>query len=580
MNDGLRISDATRRNWNKLNTNLEGRLTSRANKRESARRILPIEYFTNKDNITLINSLLDSIDEQNHNIFSVIFSLAINMLRKNNLDAKDHVIRVLSDYKSTNAIDYYITLPLPEDENDFLGLLYQSYLKEGKKNIIGSYYTPWPVVQNMVKDFNLSGQCSTFFDPCCGSGAFLMNVKASTPQQLYGIDNDPIAVFIAKINLIIQYREFEFSPQIFCGDYLSEHDDVPSFITNMRFDYIATNPPWGAMDVKGNQANIITSKESFSYFFVKANEQLKPSGIIKFLFPEAILNVKCHKDIRDYMLNTAKLTSITVYDGMFSGVTTKYVDIECGNKSNNIFFTVFSAGKTISVDKKSIYETENHVFNVLSLDDMTIVKTVKNRGELYLKDSIWALGIVTGDNKNKLFSEPHDGMEAIFTGKEIRPYKLLPPQKFIKYDRKNFQQVAREEIYRADEKLVYKFISNRLVFAYDNSRSLFLNSANILIPNVPNMSVKTVMAFLNSTLFQFIYDKLFGEVKILKGNLMELPFPTISTQENETLTILVDEVLCGNTSKIEDIENYVFSLYKITQEQKDYIRRTIYGKTY
>ena len=138
--------------------------------------------------------------------------------------------------------------------------------------------------------------------------------------------------------------------------------------------------------------------------------------------------------------------------------------------------------------------------------------------------------------------------------------------------------MAKEEIYRAPEKLVYKFISKKLVFAYDNSASLFLNSANILIPNVPSMSIKTVMAFLNSSLFQFMYIKLFGEVKILKGNLIELPFPEISTTDNEKIAALVDEILSGNSKKQEEIENYIFSVYGLTDEQKTYVRRMINGK--
>ncbi len=195
------------------------------------------------------------------------------------------------------------------------------------------------------------------------------------------------------------------------------------------------------------------------------------------------------------------------------------------------------------------------------------------------RDAIaWALGIVTGDNKGKLFPECLAGMEKIYTGKEIQPYVLRPAQNFILYDRANLQQVAKEEIYRSPEKLVYKFISNKLVFAYDDSSSLFLNSANILIPAIPSMSTKAVMAFLNSSLYQFLYIKLFGEVKILKGNLMELPFPEITREENDELTALVDQVLIGDNSKQEVIEDYIFSIYGLTTDQIAYVRRTVHGK--
>lgn len=570
------ISDATLRNWEKLNTGTNGRLTTRANKRKSKKRVLPMEYISNKDNIAFIQNTLDYIDENSIDIMSAILSLGISLLKKANIYNHRHVKTTLEEYASIAVIDELVSSNLPTNEFDILGLIYQSYLQEGKKNIIGSYYTPQKIVYNMTKDFDLSNG-ALFFDPCCGSGAFLLTVSANEPNQIFGVDKDKVAVLISKINLLLKYKDKEFFPQVYCIDFLMDRSIMQQHpIFEKKFDYIATNPPWGAVNSKSN-IYAITSKETFSYFFVKAFEQLKENGTIKFLFPEAILNVKVHKDIRQFILDHAGLVSITIYDDRFSGVTTKYIDIECGNGAYKNSFNVYTGSKKRTVEMKTVQETENLVFNLLSDYDLSIIKLVKSIGKYSLQNSIWALGIVTGDNKSKLFSEYHDGMERIYTGKEIQPYVLRPAKNYILYDRANLQQVAKEEIYRAPEKLVYKFISNKLVFAYDNSASLFLNSANILIPNIPSMSIKSVMAFLNSSLFQFMYIKLFGEVKILKGNLIELPFPELSTTDNVKITSLVDELLGGNSAKREEIENYIFSFYGLTNEQITHVRIIVNG---
>lgn len=572
------ISDATARNWEKLNTKSDGRLTTRANKRKSKKRVLPLEYISNKNNVSFVQKMLDYIDDNRLDIMSSIFSLGISLLKRERLYEKQHVATVLSEYADISIIDELVAVNLPNDEFDILGLLYQSYLQEGKKNIIGSYYTPQKIAYNMTKNFTFSNG-ELFFDPCCGSGAFLLSVAAKNPNQIYGVDNDKVAVLISKINLLLKYKDVDFIPQIYCFDYLMGYSVIQQHpVFERTFDYIATNPPWGAMDDNYSYIYTITSKETFSYFFVKAYEQLKENGTIRFLFPEAILNVKVHKDIRKFILDTAGLVGITIYDDMFSGVTTKYIDIECGKGAIKDIFYVYAGGKKRVVDIKTIYETENLIFNLLSDDDLSIVRIVKNMGKFSLQNSIWALGIVTGDNKGKLFPECLAGTEKIYTGKEIQPYVLRPARNFILYDRANLQQVAKEEIYRAPEKLVYKFISNKLVFAYDDSSSLFLNSANILIPAIPSMSTKAVMAFLNSSLYQFLYIKLFGEVKILKGNLMELPFPEITREENDELTKLVDQVLSGDNSKQEVIEDYIFSIYGLTNDQIAYVRRTVHGK--
>lgn len=572
------ISDSTERNWTKLNADTSEKLTTRANKRKSKKRIFPVEYLTKVKNIAFLQRIFTLIDDVQASIFSVIYTLAIILLNNNGILQKKNVLDVLNEYPDVKVVEELLPVSLPDDEFDLLGLVYQCFLYEGEKNIAGSYYTPQKIVRNMTEHFDFS-HGETMLDPCCGSGAFLLAADAKTPNQLFGIDNDDIAAFVAKINLLIKYKNFDFAPQVYCLNFLDNSFFTRHWILNNQYDYIATNPPWGAMDNYYSSLSPIT-KESFGLFFLKSYTLLKNDGTIRFLFPEAILNVKTHKDLRSFMVNTAGIVKITTYDDTFTGVTTKYVDVECGARAKKDCFTVCSAAKERIINTSTIYETENLVFNLLSDNDTSIVRTVKENGRFTLKNSIWALGIVTGDNKRKLFSECGHGMEKIYTGKEISPYMLLPAKNYIFYDRKSLQQVARDEIYRAPEKLAYKFISKKLVFAYDNSSSLFLNSANILIPKIPNMSVKTVMAFLNSTLFQFMYMKLFGEVKILKGNLMELPFPEISEAENVQLSSLVDDILSGDKTKSNMVNNYIFSLYNLTDDEIRYIGSVVDGKTH
>ena len=155
---------------------------------------------------------------------------------------------------------------------------------------------------------------------------------------------------------------------------------------------------------------------------------------------------------------------------------------------------------------------------------MQILEKIYSTPHQTLKNSIWGLGIVTGNN-SKFITFDSAGAEKIYSGKNIAKGEILESEKYIIYDRESFQQTASEEIYRAKEKLVYKFISKKLVFAYDNKQRLFLNSANILIPDLEDYSIKQVMDCLNSKLFQYIYQKKFNELKVLKGNLLQLPVP-------------------------------------------------------
>ncbi len=595
-NDIIRpvISEATSRNWKRLHSNGSGRLMSRANKRLSTKTIVPIEYFSNKENVADIQQFVSYCKERNYSVEEVIYSVGVRLLKEAELLEKEHVAATLRALTPLMPLTPLRLPPLPSDEFDLLGLLYQCFLLEGEKNRKGSYYTPYDVARNMTKHLDFyNGQ--TFFDPCCGSGAFILALEGAKPSQIFACDNDPIAVMIAKINLLLKFPEEEFEPQIYCCDYLNAINAPKA----LKASYIISNPPWGAaiFDEKGNP---ISTRESFSFFFEKAFNQLVDGGTIRFLLPESVMNVKTHKKFRQFLLEITDIQSITLYDGAFSGVQTKYFDIQCArhfdrpqgvekSQVNNDVIVVrdFSTtlrfarndGKKSSsarndvknslVSKDAFYLTKNLNFNLLSNSDLEKVKKILSKGKYTLKESIWGLGIVTGDNKKHLKLKQGRGMEPIYTGKEIEAYTLKQPRYFVKYKRADYQQVAKDEIYRTDEKLVYKFISKNLVFAYDGSGSLFLNSANILIPRIPGMSIKTVLAFLNSETFKFLYKSLFGEIKILKGNLMELPFPEISEETDKRLTQLVDEVLKGNKEAMEVIDNEVDALFNVISTERN-----------
>ena len=571
-NDIIRpvISEATSRNWKRLHSNGSGRLMSRANKQLSTKTILPVEYFSNKANIADIQRFVNLCKEQNYKVEEVIYSVGVKLLKEAGILEKPHVAAALKPLTPLMALKPLVPPPLPADEHDLLGLLYQCFMLEGEKNRKGSYYTPYSVAENMVKDLDFSKN-QTFFDPCCGSGAFIMALENASPNQIFACDNDPIAVMIAKINLLLKFTEEEFEPQIYCCDYLNAINAPKA----LKASYIISNPPWGAaiFDKKGNP---ISTRESFSFFFEKAFNQLVDGGTIRFLLPESVLNVKTHRNFRKFLLENTDIQSITLYNGSFSGVQTKYIDIAVchseprrGEEPAKRYVNVNESGSSRLVSEDAFYLTKNLNFNLLSNSDLEKVKKILSKGKYTLKESIWGLGIVTGDNKKHLKLKQGRGMEPIYTGKEIETYTLKQPRYYVKYKRADYQQVAKDEIYRTDEKLVYKFISKNLVFAYDGSGSLFLNSANILIPRIPGMSIKTVLAFLNSETFKFLYKSLFGEIKILKGNLMELPFPEISEETDKRLTQLVDEVLKGNKEAMEVIDNEVDALFNVISTERN-----------
>ncbi len=584
-----RISAATRRNWQRLHTDGSGRLTRRANKTNSRKKILPAEYCTHPESQRFVRWIGEQAEEHGWEAVSVLWTLGRRLLERKGLLNQPHVQAVLDGYPAKPipalAEENPETPALPEDEWDLLGLVYQSLLPEGEKNRTGSYYTPQSIVRELVEGMDLS-QGQAFLDPCCGSGAFLLAAEAPSPRQLYGVDRDPVAVMLTEINLLLRYPEEVFVPQVVCLDYLREDgrkirkgngqkgEEWPR-----QFDWIATNPPWGAVtesdfsprwmaagawENAGSRRGI---QESFALFFLRAWEQLREGGGIRFLFPDSLRNVRAHRRFREFLLQYCRLDKITRYDSLFSGVSTSCLALACRKAPPQRILVLEEQGSRRELPVSAFSLTQNCVFCFPRPEEETILRRIRELGRHDLSGSRWALGLVTGNNRELLQETWEEGLEPIYTGREVERYVLRPPRKFLRYDRARLQQAAPEEVYRVPEKLVYKFISRRLVFACDRTGSLFLNSANLLLPQVPGMSTRTVLAFLNSHVFQFFYQQLLGEVKILKGNLLELPFPELCGEQNARLEAWVEGILAGDSRLDASIQEWLYGFYGFSERQ-------------
>lgn len=551
MKNEVLISQASMRNWERLSVDekdFKSRMTKRANKRFSSKTIIPIEYFSDSANLEILNKILST----KLDIKTVIFSLAQNYIISNGISNK-YSEKILSEYgQNITPSPELLNIPLPQNETDFLGIVYQSLLTEGTKNQKGSYYTPQNITQNISEKIK---ENSKILDPCCGTGSFLLSCakKIKNPQNLYGYDLDENACFIAKINLLLEFKDVEFTPQIFNKDFLLENT------LDKKFDVIATNPPWGAVTVQTYKTIYpqIKSGESFSYFVMKSESVLNAFGKAYFVLPESILNVKVHKDIRKFILKNFKIEEIELVGRAFSGVLSKVVILTLAKKVSTKNILIKNKNKTYEISQDYYSHNTNYIFSIIDNYDVILLDKIYSIPHENLDNSsLWAIGIVTGNNKKYISKNKNLG-EKIYSGKNILKNKITKSDNFINYTRDKFQQVAPDEIYRAKEKLVYKFISKKLVFAYDNKQRLFLNSANILIPKLKNYTIKEVMTFLNSTLFQYIYTKKFNELKVLKGNLMELPFPVFDR---------------NLYPKISD--NVIFKIFNLPENEIKYIKNS------
>lgn len=591
----------------KLQNGNVDKLKSRANKKNSAITFIPKEQIHNSSDFRKIENLTTFIKNKNVSLENALYYLAIYLLNlKGVVNFKigqekrvlgitcktTHVKKILTEWRSEveNITPVYYDDLISNLEldlyPDLLGLIYQSLLSEGKKAQGGSYYTPEKVVNEIISQFELDSiKDKRVLDPCCGTGQFLLSFAkhGADPTNLFGFDIDKTAVRIAQVNLLLACPDKFFMPNVYYKNSLI--DEVEA-----KYDIIATNPPWG-FHFDGETKRIlekryysISSGEIFSYFILRGIQLLKEGGELAYLLPESMLKVKQHFDIRKNILEDAEVVSIKHLGNIFTKVVSPVVVLRLRKhpSEGEVEITNIS-GKIYRVQQERFFKNVNYTFDTsMTRDDEKLIKKIYGKEHLILKDHAeWALGIVTGNNKLYLSDSKDQDNEPILKGSDLKKYYFEQPQSFIKFEPNMFQQVAPMRLYRSDEKIIYRFISKTLVFAYDNKQILTLNSANVLLPKIHGYPIKVVLAYLNSSLFQFLFEKKFNTVKVLRGDLEKLPFPVINKVTGAEIASLVDELINPNLNadvrgqNIEKLDEIIYKTFDLDNADVDKVKSSL-----
>ncbi|WP_425803481.1 TaqI-like C-terminal specificity domain-containing protein [Desulfitobacterium sp. Sab5] len=619
------------------------RLKSRRNKIAVEGTYIPTEYVNSAEYIQLAEKILKIVNESSSEInanlilLEVVLALFLNQgrlvcppefqdLSLTELAIQDKLL--LGEYSSilNSLFDVNREISANQSEilrqirqlnirfipgDDLLGLVYMSLSNLSKRKSNGSYYTPSKIVDALVEQ-SLDSLCDISFpkivDPCCGSGNFLIKLflaaklrllkrglsteeaeKRLLQDCLSAYDIDETAVTLAKINLEL-LRECPsgnlLSFKIECRNTLDNYSNLIAHAE--AFDLVIGNPPWGysfsqkEFDLYKNRfITAQASLESFCLFIEYGLGILKPNGILSYVLPEAMLNVRLHAPIRQILLEKTQILKIHLLGQQFSKVFTPAFTLIVKNSQVTLNHEILVEWNdwVQSIPQQRFYENEMYIFNVKTshLEDKIIKHMKSLLGIRYLKGHAeFALGIVTGNNKEWVLPRPFPGSEHILKGNDVFKYNFYPSENYIPFEPQKFQQVAPEKLYRAPEKLLYRFINENLVFAYDDRQTLSLNSANLVIPNLPGYSLKYILAVLNSRAAQFFHTVSFSSIKVLRKHIESIPIPPCDLEKQQSIIKNVDLLLSAKDETLrvnlyEKIDAQMMELYGFNAEQQGLI---------
>lgn len=478
-----------------------------------------------------------------------------------------------------------------EKGEDILGLLYISLKHLGDRKATGSYYTPTNVVKKLCRHLFATNETSKkdVLDPCCGTGNFILQLPPCVhPSHIYGNDIDTLSVKITRINYALKYDISD--PAILYTHFTNK--DYLVFQSPIKYDYIIGNPPWGYefSDAQKKELkkkyNSATGKniESYDVFIEQSLASLQPNGILSFVLPEAILSVQTHTPIRQIMLHNCTFQYIEFLGNAFDKVQCPCVILQAAytrKMFNGVGLTVKDSARKFTIQNPRHFSSEYPCLAIPD-DEYCIIEKLNHitNSVTLLGKSKFALGIVTGNNKEYISQTKTDKNELVLKGSDIYKYKYLPSDHYLAFQPESFQQVAPTEYYRAEEKLLYRFICNQLVFAYDNNQTLSLNSCNILIPEIDGFHMKYIMAVLNSRPAQFYFKKNFHSVKILRSHIEQIPIPLATQELQNDIIAVVNSILINSDSDVmqklyDELDSMITPLYGLNDAEYQIIKSSL-----
>ena len=632
----LSISQATAKNWirlgklkigsdgktfdkkyiealiSEIKSGKDNRLKSRRNKKSISGKVLYKDYIKNNHNREIVESILDACNQITEDELRVILAnFAIQLYQqsggivvsdclllegKSDITDNDVFNSLIKDLLGNVDVSRITLTNIQAALNskvqlvpleDTLGFAYISLRDLSRRKQTGAYYTPEKTVNTLICNLKncANAQNKILCDPCCGTGNFLIGLVGNGVkiENLYGQDIDEISILITRINMFLldnSITKEQLYSQFVCGDTLSN-------TFSRKFSVVLGNPPWGYDFNKEETAyltaNYITAKnkgmESYDLFIEKGVSMLEEGGYLAYVLPEAFLSVNSHKQARELIVKNTAFKFVSYLGNAFSGVQCPAIilGVQKGSHGETKGCRIGLNNEEFIINENRSVDATSFSFNMCDeeYDCLQAVSSVQNAKYL-ANNAKFALGIVTGNNKEYITNEKADGMEVVLKGSDIFRYAMKETDNYIQFAPEKFQQVAPTEMYRAEEKLLYRFIAEVPVFTYDNQQTLSLNSCNILIPQIAGMNIKYVLAVLNSSVSAYFINKKYNSVKLLRSHIESLPIPMVSAEKQNDIIRKVDHIMNSSeniSGLYEELDNEIMAIYSLSDIQ----RKTIYG---
>lgn len=262
-------------------------------------------------------------------------------------DRNDQVVKILT---YLNNIEFKLI-----DKNaDILGDAYEFLLGEfasGAGKSGGEFYTPQAVSELLAKlVISNNVHIKNVYDPTCGSGSLLLQIKKNTKQQIefYGQEYNRTTYNLARMNMMMHGVHHQ-NYHLMQGDTLENPQHL-----NLKFDAIVANPPYSANwnadieklnDIRFTDCGVLAPKTKADMAFLQHMlHHLTDDGVMACVLPHGVLfRGGAEGHIRKYFIDNLNALDavIGLPANIFYGTsipTCVLVFKKCRKHSENILF--------------------------------------------------------------------------------------------------------------------------------------------------------------------------------------------------------------------------------------------------
>jgi type I restriction-modification system DNA methylase subunit len=460
-----------------------------------------------------------------------------------------------------------------------------------------------------------------------GDAMVLSEVEnAILENNIYGVDINDESVEIAKLSLWLRTAQkgrklTSLNNNIKCGNSLiadpifagekafNWQNEFPEVFAKGGFDVIIGNPPY--VDIKALDNDLVkvlfnTYKTTenrinlYSIFIEKGYDLVKENGFLSFINPNSILvnssYTKIRKLLLDDMTRIIKLPDDVFEDATVETIIFEFrknysndkIDTIVYNKSEKITYVDDLRTKVIS--KANWKQNENWNFNIyVSPEQFELLQKIPTDTVELETIADFTLGITPYDKyqghsqetiKSRAFhskTKDSDEYKPLISGGNIARYYVSDEiTEYIKYG--DWLGAPRDErFFKSPRILIRQIVSGKppRIYAGYTDKSLYYTQIGFgIIPNPDTLSVKSLLALINSKLINFYHKYSFLDLekelfqKILIANCKKFPISNRLIKKPNHFNQIIDKMI-----ELKEQENLLVNNFIELLESKLFINK-------